>query len=397
MMKKKIFCSLFSVLLMLVYTIAPFTKTWAKEDVQTIKEFQSFIQKELAEESEKYIKGELDTIRTLIHSCKEELDITVDATARLELGKPFVIYTLDRDEQEESIYYPLVDEENRIIKAVVTVVNTTEGWQYTISEDWAEKLNGADYLNQDYLFYQNEGNITAQSKDRKTIINGGSVKDDFDDKSINVKEKTIKKKMKKWRKLDIKRSKKSGKGIGYGYSPTMSQHSGGYYCFNLHKAQGQGNFNTCWAAAAATTINYRRGTKYTTADIVNSLGLSAQPGYDIDVINRTINEHGLNYKYIRKVPDSKIFINSIKKKWPIVIAGHSDGRPDGKTRGHAVTVIGYRILNGKKYYMLWDSALNDGKGGTSTVSQGKSNVIFASGGINYATDAASYYRTISYK
>lgn len=397
MIKKKIFCSLFSVLLMLVYIIAPSTKTWAKEDVQTIKEFQSFIQKELAEESEKYIKGELDTIRTLIHSCKEELDITVDATARLELGKPFVIYTLDRDEQEESIYYPLVDEENRIIKAVVTVVNTTEGWQYTISEDWAEKLNGADYLNQDYLFYQNEGNITAQSKDRKTIINGGSVKDDFDDKSINVKEKTIKKKMKKWRKLDIKRSKKSGKGIGYGYSPTMSQHSGGYYCFNLHKAQGQGKFYTCWAAAAATTINYRRGTNYSTIDIVESLGLTDQTGYGIKVINRTINEHGLNYKYIETVPSSKILINSIKKKWPVVIGGYSDIKIYGKKDGHAVTVIGYRILNGKKYYMLWDSALNDGKGGTSTVLQGKSNIVFSSGGINFATNAASYYRSISYK
>lgn len=47
--------------------------------------------------------------------------------------------------------------------------------------------------------------------------------------------------------------------------------------------------------------------------------------------------------------------------------------------------------------MLWDSALNDGKGGTSTVLQGKSNIVFSSGGINFATNAASYYRSISYK
>lgn len=394
-MKKKVFSSIVSIVLMLVYIIAPSTKSWAQTDGQAVKEYQTFIQNELAVDSEKYIKKELDTIRTLITSCKEELDITVDAVTRLELGKPFVIYTLDREEQEESVYYPLVDEEKEKIRVVITVVNTTEGWQYTISGDWAEKLNDADYLNKDYLFYQKEGNITAQNGDRKVILNGDAVKDVFDDKSVSVKEKTIKKKIKKWRKLDIKRSKKSGKDIGYGYSPSMSQHSGGYYCFNLYKAQGQGRFNTCWAAA--TTINYRRGTKYTTADIVNSLGLSDQPGYDIDVINRTINEHGLNYIYIRKVPSSKIFINSIKKKWPVVIAGHSDGRQNTKIRGHAVTVMGYQILNGKKYYMLWDSALNDGKGGTSTVLQGKTNVIFSSGGINYTTDAASHYRSISYK
>ncbi len=396
-MKKKVFSSIVSIVLMLVYIIAPSTKSWAQTDEQAVKEYQTFIQNELAVDSEKYIKKELDTIRTLIISCKEELDITVDAVTRLELGKPFVIYTLDREEQEESVYYPLVDEEKEKIRAVITVVNTTEGWQYTISEDWAEKLNDADYLNKDYLFYQKEGNITAQSGDRKVILNGDAVKDVFDDKSISVKEKTIKKKIKKWRKLDIKRSKKSGKGIGYGYSPSMSQHSGGYYCFNLYKAQGQGRFNTCWAAAAATTINYRRGTKYTTADIVNSLGLSDQPGYGIKVINRAINEHGLNYKYIETVPNSKILINSIKKKWPVVIGGYSDIKIYGKKDGHAVTIIGYRILNGKKYYMLWDSALNDGKGGTSTVLQGKSNIVFSSGGINFATNAASYYRSISYK
>ena len=139
---------------MLVYIIAPSTKSWAQTDEQAVKEYQTFIQNELAVDSEKYIKGELDTIRTLITSCKEELDITVDAVTRLELGKPFVIYTLDREEQEESVYYPLVDEEKEKIRAVITVVNTTEGWQYTISEDWAEKLNDADYLNKDYLFYQ---------------------------------------------------------------------------------------------------------------------------------------------------------------------------------------------------------------------------------------------------
>lgn len=47
--------------------------------------------------------------------------------------------------------------------------------------------------------------------------------------------------------------------------------------------------------------------------------------------------------------------------------------------------------------MLWDSALNDGKGGTSTVLQRKSNVVFSSGSFNFSTDAASYYRTIAYK
>lgn len=396
-MKKKVISSIVSIVLMLVYIIAPSTKSWARTDGQAVKEYQTFIQNELAVDSEKYIKKELDTIRTLITSCKEELDITVDATTRLELGKPFVIYTLDREEQEESVYYPLVDEEKEKIRAVITVVNTTEGWQYTISEDWAEKLNDADYLNKDYLFYQKEGNITAQSGDRKVILNGDAVKDVFDDKSISVKEKTIKKKIKKWRKLDIKRSKKSGKGIGYGYSPSMSQHSGGYYCFNLYKAQGQGRYMTCWAAAVATTINYRRGTNYTTKQIVDCYGLTASWGYNINVINRAINEHGLNYKYIETVPSSKILINSVKKKWPVVIGGHTDGKPDTKIRGHAVTVIGYRILDGKKYYMLWDSALNDGKGGTSTVLQRKSGVVFASGGFNFSTDAASYYRTIAYK
>ena len=198
-MKKKVFSSIVSIVLMLVYIIAPSTKSWAQTDGQAVKEYQTFIQNELAVDSEKYIKKELDTIRTLIISCKEELDITVDAVTRLELGKPFVIYTLDREEQEESVYYPLVDEEKEKIRAVITVVNTTEGWQYTISEDWAEKLNDADYLNKDYLFYQKEGNITAQSGDRKVILNGDAVKDVFDDKSISVKEKTIKKKIKKWK------------------------------------------------------------------------------------------------------------------------------------------------------------------------------------------------------
>ncbi len=44
-MKKKVFSSIVSIVLMLVYIIAPSTKSWAQTDGQAVKEYQTFIQK----------------------------------------------------------------------------------------------------------------------------------------------------------------------------------------------------------------------------------------------------------------------------------------------------------------------------------------------------------------
>lgn len=393
-MKKNVFCSLLSVVLMLVYTIMPTSQVCAQVIVQN-PEYQEIMQDQQTTNATKYLEGEMNAIREVISSCEKEFGIGAETVALLKLGKPFVIYDADKDVQEDCYYYPLVNSVNHKIMAVVSLANTTEGWTYTINKEWIDKLTECRYLEQTYLFYRSGKTLVAESENQKVVLQGKEEKDGFVSKGYTSKKTIIAKKMNKRKKVKVNYSKKQTSSVLYGYSPTTSTSSGGYYYCNLHKPQGQGTKSICWAAAAATTINYCKGTSYTAMNVVNKLNVD-DTRQDGGTIQRALTTYGLDYLFnSSKVPTWKLIKNSIKKKKPVILCGK------GYFGGHAVTVVGYRTAGAKSYVMLWDSALSkngtQGAGNTSIAAYKNGNIVFESLGYTYATFGSCHGRSISYK
>lgn len=389
-MKKKIFCSLLSVMLMLVYTITPTMKVKAQESTQHM-DLQGFVQDELTTEAENYLKKELNSIRNVIASYEKEFGIKANIAKKLKMEKAFVVYDMNKDIQEECVYYPLMNQDNHKIMAIVVLVNTTVGWTYTISREWTEELTKCNYLDKDYLFYQSEGNLVAECREGKITLNGDEIKSGFNNKTYKEKEKIIAGKMKKWRKINVNKKKKPGSEGECGYTPALKTGSGGYYYCDLYNAQGQGVRNTCWAAAVATTVNYRKGTKYTDHDVCKKIGLP-EKGADFKQVTRALNKYQMNYKHVFKLPEYAHIRAEIKKKWPVVLRGTAGSLQ------HAVTVCGYREEGSNKYISLWDSAINNGKGAITIVKYSRDGIVFfESNSFLYDVDAASYHAGISYK
>lgn len=395
MRKKRLFCSLLSVVLMLVYTIMSPSQLWIQATVQNL-DYQKFIQDKLAVNATEYLEGELQSIREVISSCEKEFGIKEEIANKLKLGKPFVIYDVDQDIQKECYYYPLLNSENHKIMAVISLTNTTEGWSYTINKEWTEKLTEYHYQDQDYLFYKSGGTLVAQNEKRRIILQGNKIKDEFDQKGFKDKKILITQKMNKREKIKARHSKKQTSSILYGYSPTTSTSSGGYYYCNLYHAQGQGNKPICWAAAAATTINYCKGTSYTAQNIVKKLKV-AEEEQNGGTIQKALKTYGLDYLYnSSKVPTWKLIKNSIRKKKPLILCAVG-----ALGKGHAVTAVGYRSVGENSYVMLWDSALSrNGKekqGNTSIATYKNNNIGFESLDDYFRTFGSCHGRAISYK
>lgn len=385
MMRKKLICSLFSLGMIVQYILSPQAVVVIRAQEEGLQEF---VQEELTPEATQYMEDEWEDIQQVLVSCEKEFGIVKQEVENLALANPFVIYDVESDTQEKCIYFPLVNRNSKKIVAVVALVKTTiAGWQYTISRDWAERLNELDYLGKEYLFYQVEGNITAEREEAKFILNGKGINDDFDDRSYREKEQEIKEKMRKWEKLDVKECLNQDEKTEYGYSPSTSVMTDGVYC-KLKNAKGQGASSLCWAASAITVVNYRKGTDYSAKEAAKKMGLSGEQG--ITNINKTIRKYDLDYLVMHRKPDFTLIKSSAKRKWPMVIGGRSKS-----DLGHAVTVYGYRENSGKCYVMIWNP---DRSGSTSIATYNASGLVFNSAGIDFVTDATSYCRKVlSYK
>lgn len=84
------------------------------------------------------------------------------------LGVPFVIY--DSSKQGEEIYYFPVSL-NQDIVLVIAVMNTTEGWTMSASDEYVDELNQIDYIiNSDYIFFKEEAKLIALSPNNTYIL-----------------------------------------------------------------------------------------------------------------------------------------------------------------------------------------------------------------------------------
>lgn len=185
----------------------------------------------------------------------------------------------------------------------------------------------------------------------------------------------MKVKMKDWRRIDVEENRKDTPLLKY--SPGYTDELGYYYC-NLSGAQGQGNYGLCWAASAATIINYRRGSSYTAKNIADTMGIGYNSGATINQMASALCQYGLDYSAFYSTIGFGTVKSEIYMGYPFVVSGNSSAG-----NGHAVTAYGYRDLAGGEYVMLWNSAMNNGQGGV-TISQYKSS------GMTYTTGSTAY-------
>lgn len=212
-------------------------------------------------------------VKSVLISCKDEFDMDAERGSELLIGKPFVVYDESKSIQDEILYYPVAESDSNKVVAVISLMNTSVGWQYCIDSDWADELNQWNYMDskEDFIFYYKDGSLVAETSNSENQKSKNILKSqDLDHKSFENKKQIVKAKMRNWRKIDVEENRKSKSVLKY--TPTVTDELGYFYC-NMPEAQGQGNNGICWAASVATVVNYRTGTSYTAKNVADKMGI----------------------------------------------------------------------------------------------------------------------------
>lgn len=376
------------VCLILQFAVMPYQEVSAFSE-----EFRDFVENELAAEGQRYLSTQMNQIESVLVSCKKDLNIRADECNKLMVGDPFVVYNEDQNVQEQILYYPVAVKDTKKVVAVISLMNTTVGWQYCIDADWADELNKAHYMEskEDFIFYFSDKKFVVQKSDSndqksKNIL----TTQEFDDKSFESKKQIMKAKMRNWRKIDVEENRKDTSLLQY--TPGVTDELGYFYC-NIPGAQGQGsNTKLCWAASAATIINYRTGSSYTAQNIATIMGISADRGATVYETASALRYFDLDYSASFSTISFNSIMTELNIRFPFVISGNSEAGT-----GHAVTAYGYRNLEAGQYVMLWNPEINNGQGGVTISHYQPSWMTFTSGNIAYTWSRTVKANHVSYK
>lgn len=376
------------VCLILQFAVMPYQEVSAFSE-----EFRDFVENELAAEGQRYLSTQMNQIESVLVSCKKDLNIRADECNKLMAGDPFVVYNEDQNVQEQILYYPVAVKDTKKVVAVISLMNTTAGWQYCIDTDWADELNKAHYMEskEDFIFYFSDKKFVVQKSDSndqksKNIL----TTQEFDDKSFESKKQIMKAKMRNWRKIDVEENRKDTSRLQY--TPGVTDELGYFYC-NIPGAQGQGNFGLCWAASAATIINYRTGSSYTAQNIADVMGIDYNKGATDSQTASALRYFDLDYSAFFSTMSFNSIMTELNIRFPFVVSGNSATRKNG----HSVTAYGYRNLSNGNYVMLWDSAINNGQGGVTISLYNSSGMTYTSGNTAYTWSRTVKANHVSYK
>ena len=364
-----------------------FSQTVAAAEVN--QSIRQYVQDKMPNDGQCFLEKEENNVKKLIVSCKKEFGINVMSEEELFIGEPFAVDDNEQLVQEETLYYPIQRVNSQSAVAILSLINTTVGWQYSIDTNWVDELNRSGYLQskEDYLFYVKDGQLCAEKSNNVPL---SKTEKDYQNNSFEIKKKQLKEKMKKWKKVDVEENRNKRNVLKY--SPTVTNELGYYYC-NINNAQGQGPYGLCWAATTATIVNYLRGTNRTAKNVADALKIGYDDGGTRNDIVRGLSYYGVNEYAAYSGTESFSEIRSqIEEKHPMAMLGWA-----ANGAGHAVTLYGYRNLTSGQYVMLWNSALNNNKGGMTVTSYKSSGMTFATGSTNFTWGQTVKQRAVSYK
>lgn len=290
-------------------------------------------------------------VLTLLEDAADNFGIHKEDIDQLTWDNAYAIYNMDEEVQKREYFFPIVDREKKVI-ANIAVLDTEYGIQYSISQDMISSLNKLDDWKK-CIFYKQGNTILAQKNDIIYNITEGKVSGKFADKTIQEKKKIISNDLKKAKQIEIKQSASMvSKKELRSYTPSFSNDLG-YYYLKLYNAQGQGDYNLCWAASAATIINYRLGQNVTAKNIADKLGKGYNEGGSLNDIGNGLRAFGIYHYYSsHNMLSFENVMKNIKAKYPIAMICQAI-----KTgvMGHVVTIYGFRNLTSGKYLICWDS------------------------------------------
>lgn len=377
-----------AVCLVLQFAVLPYHEVYALSE-----DFRDFVENELAIEGRHYLLTQIDQIKLVLVSCKEDLNIRADECNKLMVGNPFVVYNEDQNVQEQILYYPIAVTDTKKVVAVISLMNTTVGWQYCIDTDWADELNQSHYMQsqEDFIFYfSNEKFVVQKSKDDDQKSKNILAAQEFDDKSFESKKQIMKAKMRNWRKINVEENRKDTSLLKY--TPGVTDELGHFYC-NIEGAQGQGsNTRLCWAASVATIINYRMGTTYSAKNIATVMGIDPMSGASVYQSASALRYFGLDYSAFLSTMSFNSIMTELNIQFPFIVSGNS-----ATGNAHAVTAYGYRNLKDGKYVILWNPEINNGQGGVTISEYKSSGMTFTTGNIAYTWSRTVKANHVSYK
>lgn len=270
------------------------------------------------------------------------------------IGDPFVIYYPDTI-QESIHYYPVIYE-NEILY-MIDVTQTNEGYSMGIGEEFVDFLNDIDYINKPAILYYYNTGIYAENEE-DTIDSGmrisiGYEKDyykqnKFQKKTFQEKVKEINSKVSDFKKVNVK---KDNRNVIYKTSVYNT----------LHNPMGQYKEGMCWAAAAATIINYENLSAVTAYDVCNTMNINYDDGGDMTDIKNALKKYEVTEytEIVNGAVSWQKLVQNINSKYLLAAGGYNEDIGEG----HAVTIMGYDTNSNNNKYKIWNSANNSGYGG----------------------------------
>lgn len=253
---------------------------------------------------------------------------------KLKIESPFVIYDKNETEWDEVYYYPISYKKQIIL--VMSVINTTEGWTFSASQEFVEELNEMEYQKNNISVFCFENRNQIEKISSNNYLN--KIVDDMEEmKAIDILE------IKKEAELQNMRE---GYIPSYSFNITTGSDVG--QILKLHNRKGQGNLDICWAASIATIVNYRQGTNLTAKKVCDDNGYKYVP-QNINVKKKVLEKYNIRYSIENKALEWKVVKKNISNRQPVAMSTAN------KKNGHAVTLIGYRFRYGNKYIVLWNS------------------------------------------
>ncbi len=316
----------------------------------------------------------LQNYKDVIDVVKEHINqfnIEADSLNDIRLGKPYIIYNLDNEKQDEIYYYPVLKGDTVVL--VINVMGTTDGWTLSASEDMTSELSNINYSTEDYLFYQSDNNIIAEntSKSEKMTGKDNQACRDFEAIDYSKKIELVSKRMDNLIKTDAPQIDSNVEHLEKGN-------------LTLSNPQGQGSYGMCWAASVATIVNFvfaSTNSNVTAKDVCAKEGIGWNDGATIQQKRQALYDYKIWYNSLayRQCTWSEV-TTAITNHTPIAVSSATSD----SSSWHAVTVYGYSMPSTTSYITLWNSGINNGAGGTQVVE-------YSSTGSHFAYNNTTYY------
>lgn len=279
----------------------------------------------------------------------------------LQLGHAFAVYNLNNDSLStmKGYYYPVLY--NNIIKGIFSVQKNSNGeFTSTLTKSFADKLN--TLKNDTFTLINVNGNLFAASKNNSTLIHKGLSK--VTNKVSGKLSPSILKQLNRLiqrRNYIIVNINNTPKPFVI-YPNKSNNNNRKNNTINTITASKklpvpiilQGSHPWCWAATAASLINYDKGTSLTAENIVNyTFGKLVDDGGTPDQIAAAYKHWGLTPTEY----DTPLSYNSvtsyINNNTPInALMYYNDGY---SSEGHSMSLIGYSTSNnGHNTYTMID-------------------------------------------